>query len=696
MKKRLLTVALAAIAICSLFTACDGIKWKTDHEHDKCLTKVEAKESSCTQAGNTEYFVCTCGKWFADDLAQTEIIDKTTVEIAQKAHAYSCQNTAAEYLKSAATCTEKAVYYYSCECGEKGSQTFEYGEIDENAHAYGEWVSNGNGTHTKTCANDNTHVVTENCKGGTATGSSQANCSGCGENYDTNAGDNVLYVSNAEEFIAFANEVNSGVNYDKKTVYLVNDIDLTGLTFNGIGGKHATSHIFDGVFDGQNHTVTGVNIYNKCPEKDADGNWINGCYAACESAWDACAGFFNNLGGDAVVKNLIIKGANICSDHYAGGIAAYCYNTAKIENCKVIDSKITSKTVTVGDTSDCGDKAGGIVGYLFHSAVVNNCTVENTTITAYRDLGAIVGYANDGTTVTNCAIGSDVVVKVDRSVNYKNYTEAREYDAGNFVGQADEVIDVVTGNTGSATILNADYYISTADELFEVAANVNGNTNYYLNKTILLLNDVDLENREWTPIGKTTNTEFRGTFDGNGKTIKNLKITEAADADAYAGIGLFGWVGSNGAGMAYVKNLTVDGANVSGSSYVGTLVGYLQFGAVENCTVKNAIVTSTHKNGDRCGDKAGALIGVVAPNGINAAVQNCKATDCKVVAARDAAKLIGMGYSGCTFANLFAENVTVTAEVGECAHKRKGVLSVNSLIGNTTADGLSEEYITFD
>ena len=37
----------------------------------------------------------------------------------------------AEYLASAATCTEKATYYYSCVCGVKGTQTFEHGELAE-------------------------------------------------------------------------------------------------------------------------------------------------------------------------------------------------------------------------------------------------------------------------------------------------------------------------------------------------------------------------------------------------------------------------------------------------------------------------------------------------------------------------------------------------------------------------------------
>ena len=58
-------------------------------------------------------------------------------------HSFTAKNTDAKYLKSAATCTVKAIYYYSCACGEKGIETFTFGETL--AHAFGaEWASNEN------------------------------------------------------------------------------------------------------------------------------------------------------------------------------------------------------------------------------------------------------------------------------------------------------------------------------------------------------------------------------------------------------------------------------------------------------------------------------------------------------------------------------------------------------------------------
>lgn len=93
-------------------------------------------------------------------------------------HAFDKQVVSDDYLKEAATCTDKAEYYYSCECGEKGTETFETGEAL--GHAYGSWTSNGDGTHSGVCANDNTHTAVGNCNGGTATCTSKAVCKDCG------------------------------------------------------------------------------------------------------------------------------------------------------------------------------------------------------------------------------------------------------------------------------------------------------------------------------------------------------------------------------------------------------------------------------------------------------------------------------------------------------------------------------------
>ena len=103
------------------------------------------------------------------------------------AHNFTSKTADAKYLKTAATCTAKAVYYTSCTgCGlsSKGTSdeaTFEYGNAL--GHKYGKWVSNGDGTHTRVCANDSTHTETKDCHGGKATCTAKAICEDCGAEY---------------------------------------------------------------------------------------------------------------------------------------------------------------------------------------------------------------------------------------------------------------------------------------------------------------------------------------------------------------------------------------------------------------------------------------------------------------------------------------------------------------------------------
>ena len=133
---------------------------------------------------HTETKACHGGKATCTAKAICEVCGKAYGEM--KPHSYTHKKSP-EYLKSAATCTAKAVYYTSCaDCGlsskgTKNEATFEYGNAL--GHKYGKWVSNGDGTHTRVCANDSTHIETKNCHGGKATCTAKAICEVCGKAY---------------------------------------------------------------------------------------------------------------------------------------------------------------------------------------------------------------------------------------------------------------------------------------------------------------------------------------------------------------------------------------------------------------------------------------------------------------------------------------------------------------------------------
>jgi len=188
--------------------------------------------------------------------------------------------------------------------------------------------------------------------------------------------------------------------------------------------------------------------------------------------------------------------------------------------------------------------------------------------------------------------------------------------------------------------------IATAEQLAGLAESVNDG-NDYDGITIKLVADIDLANKEWTPIGygykkgaTETGAFFKGTFDGQDHTIYNLKITGSIgglNSVGAAGVGLFGY-----AHNAHISNIRINGAEISGNHYVAAVVGFTYFSSIDDCDVVNASISCTLFNEDENGDKAGVITGYVDESDMT----NCNASDCTVSASRDAGQLIGCESNG--------------------------------------------------
>ena len=125
-------------------THSDSEVWSSDetnhwHECSVCGDKKDvAAHTPGAAATETTPQTCTiCGYVIKAALGHT--------------HNFNQKNTSETYLKSAATCTKKAVYYYSCTCGEKGTETFESGETAP--HSYSTEWSSDETNHWHKCAN---------------------------------------------------------------------------------------------------------------------------------------------------------------------------------------------------------------------------------------------------------------------------------------------------------------------------------------------------------------------------------------------------------------------------------------------------------------------------------------------------------------------------------------------------------------
>lgn len=297
--------------------------------------------------------------------------------------------------------------------------------------------------------------------------------------------------------------------------------------------------------------------------------------------------------------------------------------------------------------SGCTFLTGGkaILIYCENSTHTNNVTVEDCI---FYDNGAMNkskaaieiddSQPTAGLKVNLTATGNTVYGFAVNNASTKLYGNKNSIPA--------ERLTVV--DTSNTIHTDSDYYIADVNSLFAFASAVNSGTDYS-GKTVKLLEDIDLQNKEWTPIGQS-GSSFKGTFDGNNKTICNLNVTTTGDVAT-------GFFGSN---ICTIKNLTINGAYVSGNHWAGVIAGHCS--NIVNCHVKNAEVISTHLNNDACGDKAGAVLGQLIDGGC--VVKDCSATNCTVTAGRDAGQIVGACYSNDIVENIIATNVEVVSGEG--------------------------------
>ena len=130
---------------------------------------------------------------------------------------------------------------------------------------------------------------------------------------------------------------------------------------------------------------------------------------------------------------------------------------------------------------------------------------------------------------------------------------------------------------------NGSYTVTSADGLMNVAELVNGGKT---DINITLDKNIDLTGKDWTPIGTSFDNSYTGTFDGGGHTITGLTVTTN---DEYAG--LFGYLGNFGNAAGTVKNVVMDGIQITCNhrlGYAGGVAGF-SWGTIENCSVSGSI-----------------------------------------------------------------------------------------------------------
>ncbi|MBQ4641673.1 MAG: hypothetical protein IJB47_03570, partial [Oscillospiraceae bacterium] len=456
--------------------------------------------------------------------------------------------------------------------------------------------------------------------------------------------DGYYEIYNASQLYWFAEQVNGG----QKSInaVLMNDIDLTNHTWTPIGvtamGEGVTDG-YTGTFDGQGHVISNIT------------------FAAPTSAM--AAGIFGTVQSGGTVKNLGVENLTFDNndyDHRAAGIAGQLLADSTISDCYVINSTVKASSRVVG----------GIVG--MNKGTVKNCYTCNMILAGYNNrFGGISGDYSGGKlencytdysalasseagTTTNCEAGVSAERFASGEIAYALgngwgqtigtdgcpvFGGATVYQVANIgcPAQGEYVYSNVNEAVAAAhkytngfcacgeyeeAVQNADgyYVIDNAGKLFWFAELVNGGNNTI---NAVLTADIDLENRNWTPIGTQNESvspnvkvPYMGVFDGQCHVIKNLSIHVTDGREA----GLFGRAQDATLLNFGVVDAAVVSDPVNGTGYRAGIVA----GELHRCTVTNVYsagnltVTTTHA-------QAGGIAGECA----DSTLTNCFTTyDC--------------------------------------------------------------------
>ena len=245
-------------------------------------------------------------------------------------------------------------------------------------------------------------------------------------------------------------------------------------------------------------------------------------------------------------------------------------------------------------------------------------------------------------------------------------------DGGGEEGAAEDLGYNYDNTTKTYTVYNADGLLA-----WNEAAQKDKSINCTLSA------DINMAGKEWTPIGTDENNSYNGIFDGNGNTITGLTVNQSEKYNA----GLFGCLGSGGK----VQNLTLENVNISGTYYVGSVVG-TNFGTVSGCTASGNITGTETLVGGVVGWNKGTVTGCTASGNISGrrntggvvgenvgTVTACHATGDVTGTEEAAGGVVGWNYYG-----------TVTAcyhVIGDvtCPRLAGSVVGYNGGVGTVTA-----------
>lgn len=529
---------------------------------------------------------------------------------------------------------------------------------------------------------------------------------------------NPYQIGTAAELLWFGQQVAD--RYYSIWATLTADIDMEGEIW-------PTLLRYRGTFDGAGHTISNLTIPEGFVSQLAGGTIKNLTLdATCRVTGDGS--ICGSLSENGTIQNCTNKADVTNSGRiiYTGGICGQIYDTTgTIENCinlgNVTGSRIAggicgqqmagtiqncSNIGTVVAISESGGEAGGICGRLSDGSIFNCHWLSSSC-------GSAIGYTAPAITITTDGLYSwreeeFASGKVCFLLNKSSSGEGTVWRQNLDNGQPSDPYPVLD-STHSIVYINGANYTNTKPQhifdedgfctepgcsYYQPAVEVNGVYQIYNNGQLLwfaafvnndaahaqyetsdpsadamLMNDLALnhtidDEATWVPIGNKT-TQYKGTFDGNGKTISNL----VTNGESYQGF--VGHLGDGGV----IQNLTLDATcSVKSSSYMnnylGGICGRQSGGTIQNCA-NYAEVSGRNYVGGICGYQEGnstikfcynASVDIYGTNGAtggicgfqdgNSTIEFCYNSG-KVDSYGDKGAISGWFKAGCTIRNCY-------------------------------------------
>lgn len=206
----------------------------------------------------------------------------------------------------------------------------------------------------------------------------------------------VLEIGTYDQLVNFRNKVNAGASYSGMTVKLTADIDISERAWTPIGAAYrkdidANAKVFQGTFDGQGHTITGLtNTGFKISSVFKGSN-----KTTPEGYSEYVFGLFGSV-YNATIKKIVMANVNIdlgCDEKEkvvgdsVGAIVGFAAGDettgVTIDSCEVLSGSIVGY-----------DAVAGIIGRTYSAKTTINKCENAATVTAIRRACGILGFAS--------------------------------------------------------------------------------------------------------------------------------------------------------------------------------------------------------------------------------------------------------------------------------------------------------------